>query len=239
MKGLLMKKRLLLLLLPLLFFWACTDDPETVDTFKYAALGASDAVGVGATPDSTSGYVYVISDSIKTLKDNVAFNNFGVSGAVAEEIHHEQVSKAINAQADVVTVWVGGNDAKDAVLYGDFDLVAFNLQVDSIFSKLRSGLPNALIVTANLPDFGKLPIIPVLFPNDLENTKAEATQATIAVNKIIADAAAKYQIEMVDLYTKDYIADPTTVCDDGFHPSTKGYKLMADEFFAVLKEELL
>lgn len=229
-----MKNRLLLLLLPLLLFWACTDDSETVATFKYAALGASDAVGVGATPDSTLGYVYVINDSIKTLKDNVEFLNFGVSGAVAEGIHHEQVSKAVNAQADVVTIWVGGNDVYNAVASGAFDASAFEKQVDSIFSALRTGLPQATIVTANLPDFSKLPIL-APYP---EAQKQAAKQLTVQVNTIVAQSATENSIELIDLFAKDYVSDISTVCDDGFHPSTKGYKLMADEFFAILKEKL-
>ena len=53
---------------------ACASSPEEI---FYVALGASDAVGVGASPP-TEGYVFRIQDELEKRVDDVPFEGAGV-----------------------------------------------------------------------------------------------------------------------------------------------------------------
>jgi len=51
----------------------------------YVAIGASDAVGIGASP-LTNGYVFKIRDSLEEENLNVELRNLGILGAKLDEI---------------------------------------------------------------------------------------------------------------------------------------------------------
>ncbi|HEV2124867.1 MAG TPA: hypothetical protein VGW38_19130, partial [Chloroflexota bacterium] len=58
-----------------------------------------------------------------------------------------------------------------------------------------------------------------------------------AWNGTIADLADKHGALVVDLYRHWPVAQtPEFVCSDGFHPSTAGYRALAEVFHAALRE---
>ena len=81
------------------------------DSIEYAALGASDVVGVGATP-LTNGYVYLIEDSIEEQQgEGVDLNNLGIPAAEVGTI--KRVSVEIlkrSATPNLITLSTGAND---------------------------------------------------------------------------------------------------------------------------------
>src|SRR5499427_10197509 len=94
-------------LLGLLAATACAVQGQAVRPITYVALGASDAVGIGATNPETDGWVPRFG---ARLGSNVRVVNLGVSGSTLSQALQEQLGPALDAQPDVVTVWLAVND---------------------------------------------------------------------------------------------------------------------------------
>jgi lysophospholipase L1-like esterase len=123
----------------LLVFSACTKKPESPtaptnpDAVAYAAIGASDAIGVGGSvicagtldcPNGTS-YVYLLKRRLEGAGKTVSMTNLGVPGAVMSPAIQalgrqlgddlranfiEQQVPFVPAAATHVTIFAGGND---------------------------------------------------------------------------------------------------------------------------------
>src|SRR5262252_5924787 len=76
-------------------------------SLTYVAIGASDAVGVGASNPETDGWVPRFGAH---LGSNARVVNLGVSGSTLSQALEEQLGPALDAQPDVVTVWLAVND---------------------------------------------------------------------------------------------------------------------------------
>lgn len=224
---------------PFLIVAACLFGAALHAAPVYTALGASDAIGTGssrAPAVPNGGYVFVISDWLQARYPAWTLHNLGVSGYTAENIRDNSLQPAINDQPDIITVWVGGNDIKDSILSGPEDTATlaarFRPAYTTIIQRLRQET-NAFIVTANLPDFSRIPIAG--FFDDEYRALAKADSD--ALNAIIADVATAYQVPVVDLYSDPASYDPTNYSSDMFHPNDKGYAAMAQQYEAVLKAQ--
>ncbi len=60
---------------------------------SYVALGASDAVGIGAFPPS-EGYVYLLARRMEEVRSPVTLLNLGINGAVVDEIAAQALERA-------------------------------------------------------------------------------------------------------------------------------------------------
>src|ERR1700687_3224317 len=69
----------------------------------YVAMGASDAVGLGARDPITEGWVPRFG---ARLGSDAQVVNLGVSGSTLAQALEEQLRPALDAQPDVVTVWL-------------------------------------------------------------------------------------------------------------------------------------
>src|SRR5262245_42658771 len=86
---------------------ACGAPTASRRPLTYVALGASDAVGVGATNPTTDGWGPRLGAG---LGDGTRVVNLGVSGSTLNQALQEQVAPAMDARPDVVTVWLAVND---------------------------------------------------------------------------------------------------------------------------------
>ena len=191
----------------------------------YAALGASDAVGIGAFPFD-EGYVYQIRDGLAAVADTVELTNLGVSGERIKYIELTEVPAAIASAPDVVTIWAGPND----IIHGT-DAATFEARLSNVFARLRQET-SAVIVMANVPDLTALPRFQ-LFP-DPEVTRERVT----AFNDAIARQTAARNIPLVDLYSGQYAANWDYVSIDGFHPSNDGHAKIAELYLSILLNAL-
>ncbi len=181
----------------------------------YVALGASDAVGIGAFP-LENGYVYKIRDGLTTYANTVELYNLGVSGKRIGYIESTELPTAIARQPAVVTIWAGPND-----LTGGVDVATFETRLGRVFAQLRQQT-SAIVVMANIPDMTVLPRF-LLFPDS--DVTLERVQA---YNAAISRQTATYNIPLVDLYTARYSENIEYISIDGFHPSNAGYAKMAE-----------
>ena len=215
----------------------CLCAPAGRAALRYDALGASDAVGVGASSPGANGqpnngYVYRIATWLTARYPHWTLENRGVSGFTAPAIRDVELSPAILAQPDIVTVWAGGNDIRVSIQTLEPTSVLkarFEDAFTTILRRLRQET-RACIVTANVPDFSRVPAAIFLTPLQLQL----AHDDSLAVNESIARAAAAYGIPVVDLFSDPQSLDPGNFSADGFHPNDQGYLNMAALFEAVL-----
>jgi acyl-CoA thioesterase-1 len=184
----------------------------------YVAIGASDAVGVGAQNPETDGWVPRFGAQ---LGPNVQVVNLGVSGSTLAQALDEQLGPAVDAQPDIVTVWLAVNDLNARV-----PLPQYAAELDTLLGQLQT--THARVLVGNVPDLARLGVYKNVDQAALESTVAEW-------NGVIADTTARHGAVLVDLFARwqDLAEHPEYVSTDGFHPSTAGYQQLADLFAAA------
>lgn len=199
--------------------------PQKYERLVYAAMGASDAVGIGAFP-LDNGYVYKIRDGLQERSEEVVLYNLGESGKRIGYIEDTELPAAIEVQPDLVTIWAGPND----IIHGT-EVNKFEQALSNVLYQLRAQT-SALIVIANVPDLTVIPRF--IVDPDPDVTVARVTDFNIA----ISEQAAAYNIPLVDLYSGGYANDWEYVSIDGFHPSNKGHAKIAELFLDLIWQYL-
>jgi lysophospholipase L1-like esterase len=194
---------------------ACAAPAAARKPLTYVAIGASDAVGVGAQNPETDGWVPRLGAHLGT---NVRVVNLGVSGSTLAQALVEQVGPALDAQPDVVTVWLAVNDLNARV-----PLEQYAADLDKLLGQLEQ--THATVLVGNVPDLGRLAAYRGIDAGPLQ---AEVDRW----NTVIADTTARHGATLVDLFGRwQEVADhPEYLSADGFHPSSDGYQRLAEVF---------
>src|SRR5215831_9081424 len=119
---------------------------RTAPSVTYVAIGASDAVGVGAANPETDGWVPRFG---ARLGSNVRVVNLGVSGSTLSQALQEQLGPALDARPDVVTVWLAVND-----LNAQVPLERYTSDLDTLLGQLQT--THARVLVGNVPDLAAL-----------------------------------------------------------------------------------
>src|SRR5947209_4866568 len=194
---------------------ACSARAQAPRPVTYVAIGASDAVGVGARDPETEGWVPRFGAQLGT---NVRVINLGVSGSTLGQALDEQVGPALDAQPDVVTVWLAVNDLNARV-----PLDQYAAELDTLLTQLDG--TRARVLVGNVPDLGRLAAYRGIDPAPLQ---AEVDRW----NNVIAETTARHGATLVDLYARwqEVAQHPEYLSADGFHPSSEGYQALAEVF---------
>ncbi len=213
--------------LPALFLIAVLAAPASAaeSSLTYVAIGASDAVGVGATDPAKDGWVPRLGGLLGT---NTQVVNAGVTGALLEDALRDQLPLALDRKPDVVTVWLGVNDFNALV-----PLATYSAQLDYLLGALR-GRTHARVLVGNLPDLSRVTV----YSSWLDFLGIDPWPVRHEVqrwNASIAQVASKHGATVVDLYAgwSELAQHPEYVSSDGFHPSTAGYARLAELFHAA------
>jgi acyl-CoA thioesterase I len=183
----------------------------------YVALGASDAVGVGANNPEAEGWVPRFGAS---LGPGTRVVNLGVSGSTLEQALQEQLGPALDAHPDVVTVWLAVND-----LNARTPLERYSADLDGLLAQLEP--TRARVLVGNVPDLARLAAYRGIDPAPL---RAEVDRW----NAAIAAAVQRHGAQLVDLHAswQELAQHPEYLAADGFHPSADGYARLAELFEA-------
>jgi lysophospholipase L1-like esterase len=186
----------------------------------YVAIGASDTVGVGAATPETESWPAVL---WRRLPLGSKLVNLGISGSLLRQAIDQQLPVAVDSSPDLITVWLSVNDYMARV-----PLEQYAADLDTLLRELKAKT-EAVILVGNVPELGVLPIASRI---DL--------RAIDRWNEVIAEVTARHQATLVDLRgTWREVADhPEYISGDGFHPSTVGYRRLADVFYDVAAREL-
>src|SRR6266849_4906970 len=197
----------------------CAPRAWSAGPVTHVAFGASDAVGVGARDPVTEGWVPRLGAH---LGSEARVVNLGVSGSTLTQALDEQLGPALDAQPDIVTVWLAVNDLNARVT-----LERYAADLDTLLGRLEA--THARVLVGNVPDLGGLAAYRGIDPGPL---KTEVDRW----NRVIADTTSRHGDTLVDLYSlwQEVAQHPEYQSADGFHPSSEGYQALADVFGAVL-----
>ena len=197
-----------------LFWWSTHDARSAAEPSVYVALGASDAVGVGADHPTSEGWVPLVSHALPADPQLV---NLGISGATLRDVIGQELPVALDARPDWVTIWPGINDLRH-----DVSQESFAANLDTLLGRL-SQQTTARLIVLNIPDLRLVPAFASVDPVTLDQTVRDW-------NNLIAQAAEKHNAVLVDLYgnSQEIAGHNEDISSDGFHPSTAGYRRIAD-----------
>lgn len=197
-----------------LVWWSREQRAAPADRPVYVALGASDAIGIGADRPLTQGWVALVHDG---LPPGTILVNLGISGATLHDVLNDEAPVAVDARPRWVTLWPGVNDLRVGV-----SLASFSQDLDTLLGQLAA-IPGARVVVLNIPD---LRLVPAFADRDPARLDATVRQW----NATIAAAAARHGATLVDLYAdaQEEAKHPEFVSADGFHPSSLGYRRIAE-----------
>lgn len=200
--------------------------PTAAPSMIYVALGASDAVGVGATDPNTTAYVPRL---IAHLPPRAYSLNLGVSGYTVKQALANELPQALSAHPTLVTVWLIGNDFRQCTPLADYQR-----DLDSLLGQLQSQT-KAQVFVANAPDMSMLPAIRNGSPNlgaCLRGLQPAQIRALAQQwNTVIGAIVAKHHQVLVDLFDSSLSTHPEYISADGFHPSDAGYGALAGLFW--------
>jgi lysophospholipase L1-like esterase len=207
-----------------------TPTPTIASSVSYVALGASDAVGVGADNPATQGYVPVL---ISRMSAGAHVLNLGISGIELHEALQQELPQALTRKPTLVTIWLVANDFKDCV-----DLTKYRADLETLLTQLQTQTHAALFM-ANLPDMSQLPAIQsgsIGIGPCLQGASSQQIRALVAQwNNVVSDEAQRHNVVLVDLSPFDISAHPDYISSaDGFHPSSAGYLQLANLFWAQI-----
>lgn len=202
---------------------ACRSGPDgPPQPVTYAAIGASDTVGLGAADPEREAWVARVA---ARLPPGSTFLRLGVPGSTAAEAEARQLPQAEAARPDLATVWLAVNDLAAGVPVREYES-----HLDRIVGGLgRSG---ARVFVGNLPDLSRVPAFSFV--------PAPAVRLPLAEwNDAIARVAGRREAVLVDLTGPSAGLDrnPGWISPDGLHPSSEGHRVLADVFWREISED--
>jgi acyl-CoA thioesterase I len=180
----------------------------------YVAIGASDTVGVGATAPEQESWPAVLH---RRLPPGSRLVNLGISGSLLRQALDQQLPVAVESAPDLVTVWLAVNDYGARVPLEPY-LMDLNTMLSEVRSKTR-----ATILVGNVPDLSAIPAAGRFDLRFVDRWNA-------GIDQVVR----RHEATLVDLRTtwQEVREHPEYISSDGFHPSTAGYRRLADVFYA-------
>ncbi len=197
-----------------------------------------------------TGWVQVLFRKIQA-NGTATLTNLGVPGAVLSPAIEElgrRVGRTYpgnfltnqapftSTSSTVVTVFAGGNDANtigqvvQAQLAGDDPRAFIDQQVRqwgddfaALLRAVRQRAPNTKIVLLNLPNLAGAPYL----ARNSATERGVMQRIAVGMSERV-NALATQNVFVVDLLCDARILEPASFSSDGFHPSDRGYQLMAD-----------
>ena len=224
----------------------------------YTALGASDTAAIGSSVEcfpfspcpSGMGYVQLLERRLRETTPTTLYNR-GVPGAVLSPTI-EEVGRRIgrvfpgniltnqspftHPDSTVVTVFAGPNDANalgqviEAQQAGD-DVRGFidqqvRLWADdyaAVLRTIRQRAPGARIVLINMVNLAAMPY----FSARSTFQKSIMQRIAVSMNDRV-NALRGSGVNVVDVMCDPRVLEPSSFSGDGYHPSDRGYALMAE-----------
>jgi lysophospholipase L1-like esterase len=190
---------------------------------RYAAIGASDTVGVGSRSPAKDNWTARLH---ARLPAGTEYARFARSGILLSDAAEREVPQAIAFQPTLVTMWLTVNDLTHGV-----PLTRYRETLYEVLGRLTRET-NAQVLLLNVPDLSALP--------RASAQRAQLSAIATAWNSALAATAAQFpgRVTVVDLAaaSRELSAHAEWVSADGFHPSNTGYQKLADVTEAALRK---
>ncbi|HMA37828.1 MAG TPA: SGNH/GDSL hydrolase family protein, partial [Chloroflexia bacterium] len=200
--------------------------PALPQPIRYAAIGASDTVGIGTADPQHQNWTARL---WAHLPPDTVYNRFARSGITLYEASQIELPAAIAFRPSLVSIWLVVNDALRGV-----PLPVYQKALKGMLDALTTQT-DARIVLLNAPDLSGL----------LQASASPASRSQIRAiganwNRVIAATAAPYgdRVLIADLFvpSEQARAHIDWISPDGFHPSAAGYQQIADVTYAALQK---
>ncbi len=180
---------------------------------RFVALGDSQTEGLNDGDDHVGvrGWADRFAEHLALgTSPDLTYANLAVRGCRARHVLEVQLPAALALEPDLASVVVGMND----LLRHDFDLEETVAQVEQTFAALRA--TGCRVVTTSFPDVAlMLPVMSWLRPREQR------------LNQLLAEAAARHDVDVLDLFDLDLCADPAMWSHDRIHASPLGHVRIA------------
>ena len=135
------------------------------------------------------------------------------------------MSRALLGRPDVAVLLVGTTDATSGA---SLQAVRHNL-TDAV---RRLGDGGAAVVVGTCPDLGASRV----FAQPLRTVVAWRGRRVAAISASATRAAGGVAVDLAERVGPVFRADPATYCEDGFHPSADGYRLIAEALLPAVDD---
>jgi lysophospholipase L1-like esterase len=207
------------------------------------AAGDSLTQGVGDSTNS-GGYIPYLAEQLEKEKGirNANFENFGVRGNRADQLLLRLGSKEIRnsiKDADLIILTIGGNDLMKVVKENFSSLqlnhftaeqLVFKERLQAIFTKIREQNQQA-------------PIVLIGLYNPFYNWFADVKEMNQIVDEwnfqsqsLVAKDGNAYFVDIHDIFLNN---EENLLYTDYFHPNDRGYQLIADRVYQILRQEVV
>lgn len=187
----------------------------------FAALGDSITLGIGdpvpAAPGGWRGWAPLLAAGLPGAR----LHNLAVSGALSRDVEREQLPRALELRPDLAAVIVGVNDT----LRHDFDPARVSGALAHTVGALRAS--GARVLTMRLPDAGRMFGLPGVLARPLARRMA-------VVNEVFDALAERFGTVHFDAAAHPATYDRRMWSVDRLHPSERGHRFIAAEFFDLL-----
>ncbi|NIJ11896.1 lysophospholipase L1-like esterase [Saccharomonospora amisosensis] len=191
-------------------------------TVKLMTIGDSFAEGRGdPLPDGRfRGWVPRLAELIGVRPDE--YVNLGSFGATTQDVVDHQLATALDCDAPLYGVTVGGND----LVSREYEAARFRHNLRHILTLLT--MRGARVFTINWPDIpGRIP--------GLSDDKRRALRARFAdANEYMNKLTAELGVLRYDMIDTPVTRDSAMWSPDGMHPSPEGHRVIAAQIAELL-----
>jgi acyl-CoA thioesterase-1 len=205
----------------------------------YAALGASETVGVGTSDPARQAFPQLL---YLRLPASSVYYNFGLPGETTAAALNDELPAALAVRPTLVTVWFNVDDMAAGVGVAEYEA-----RLDQLVGALVRG-GAARVLVANTPPLDRLPAYVACRPDPPPALRCPLGEVTLpppaqvnalvdAYNAAIARVTARHGAVVVDLAAQaaaDLDRHPEYLSSDGLHPSPQGAAAIAGAFSAAL-----
>lgn len=193
------------------------------DPYTIVVLGDSTAQGVGAgSPHESFGAIVARELAMQGRAVNLI--NLGVSGARAKDVVTQQLPNLQRLDPDLILLSVGANDITSWVSPSRYmsDMRTLTRRLTETGAEVRVLDVPAIVAAPLLP-------LPARWVFDIR---------TKQYNEGLKDLAEEHEWALVPIYSDTrgpFEEDHSHFAADGYHPSSKGYRLWADSILDTLR----
>lgn len=187
----------------------------------FVAMGDSIAEGAGDIYPGyeNKGWVDLVAGELIKSNPGMEYFNFGVGGSTVIEVINNQVKKAFDKDPDLITLTIGGNDARDP----DWTSSMFSQQYADLINSLI--LPDATLVTMTYPNtnISKKDLIKKFGDNERIQGWLLYFSRMKRVNQIIRKVSNENDLFCMEFEDFKPAQDPKNLSLDMVHPNSRGY----------------
>jgi lysophospholipase L1-like esterase len=198
--------------------------PRFIGTLHLAVLGDSLGFGTGASTPS-NGFAQLVYRALSRDAAEHSFTNLSGPGATIHDVTTWQVLR-IPPEADTLLLVVGANDVPSAS-----DPAAFGEHYGRLLGRIRAAAPLARLFVTGIPNIA-------LTPHVSDDTKPFVAAMCEALSIAMREQAETHQATFIDLFAITNRADGHAsryLAEDCFHPSDRGYALIARGALPVIQ----